>query len=124
VPAGLTDEQLAAARAAALTDRFVAAESTDVDSDEFPTPEVAPEPVAAADGSAPLEISPPAPVEAIPTIRPHSKDVHEVDLSDEWLSVLRKWNLTPRAENAEAHAKAHRAGRPASPRNLKSKPSW
>src|SRR6202045_2769603 len=76
--AGLTDEQLAAACAAALTDRFpVAAESTDVDSDEFPTFEVAPEPVAAEDGAEPASnSSPPAPVEA--AARPsHAKDVHE-----------------------------------------------
>ena len=117
--AGLTDEQLAAACAAALTDRFpVAAESTDVDSDEFPTFEVAPEPGAAEDGAEPAsEISSPAPVEA--SARPsgaHAKDVHEVDLSDEWLSVLQEVEPGhPGAENAEAHTKATAQEHSASP---------
>jgi pilus assembly protein FimV len=117
--AGLTDEQLAAACAAALTERFpVAAESTDVDSDEFPTFEIAPEPVAAEDGAAPAsEFSPPAAVEA--SSRPsgsHAKDVHEVDLSDEWLSVLQEVEPGyPGAENAEAHTKATEQEHSASP---------
>ncbi len=117
--AGLTDEQLAAACAAALTDRFpVAAESTDVDSDEFPTFEVAPEPVAAEDGAEPAsKSSPPAPVEA--AARPsgsHAKDVHEVDLSDEWLSVLQEVEPGhPGAENAEAQANATAQEHSASP---------
>jgi len=108
--AGLTDEQLAAACDAALTERFpVAAESTDVDSDEFPTFEIAPEPVVVEDGTEPAsEFSPPAPVEvASQPSGSHAKDVHEVDLSDEWLSVLQE--VEPGhtgAENAEAHTKA------------------
>src|SRR6202162_3380428 len=85
--AGLTDEQLAAACAAALTERFpVAAESTDVDSDEFPTFEIAPEPVTAEGGAEPdSEFSPPAPVET--ASRPsgsHAKDVHAVYLFGGW----------------------------------------
>ncbi len=109
--AGITDEELAAACDAALTERsHIPAESADVDSDEFPTFEIAPEPVAAEDVSEPvLELSSPAPVEAA---SPHSgsdpKDVHEVDLSDEWLSVLKEVEPGhPGAENAGADAVAH-----------------
>ena len=53
--AGLTDEQLAAACETAVTERSaVTAETADVDSDEFPTFEVAPEPVAVEDVSEPV----------------------------------------------------------------------
>jgi pilus assembly protein FimV len=108
--AGLTDEQLAAACDAALTERApIPAESADVDSDEFPTFEIAPEPVSAEDSSEPAsEFSPPARAEATSQ---HSsaqpKDVHEVDLSDEWLSVLKEVEPGPTgAEDAEAHTEA------------------
>jgi pilus assembly protein FimV len=86
--AGLTDEQLAAACETAVTERSaVTAESADVDSDEFPTFEVAPEPVAVEDVS---ELAA-APVGATPQHSgASSKNVHEVDLSDEWLSVLQE----------------------------------
>jgi pilus assembly protein FimV len=104
--AGLTDEQLAAASDAALTERApIAAESTDVDSDEFPTFEIAPEPVAGEEVSEPvLEFPSPAPVEAAsqhPGV--HPEDVHEVDLSDEWLSVLKEAE-PPAAEEARTEA--------------------
>jgi tetratricopeptide (TPR) repeat protein len=76
--AGITDEELAAASDAALTERaHVAAESADIDSDEFPTFEVAPEPEAVQDAATQRSSAGP-------------KDVHEVDLSDEWLSVLKE----------------------------------
>jgi pilus assembly protein FimV len=86
--AGLTDEQLAAACETAVTERSaVTAETADVDSDEFPTFEVAPEPVAVEDVS---ELAA-APVGATPQHSgASSKNVHEVDLSDEWLSVLQE----------------------------------
>src|SRR6202035_899925 len=89
--AGITDEELAAACEAALTERAHApAESTDVESDEFPTFEIAPDPTAVEDDAEILEFSSPAPVEAASQHSgsgPH--DVQEVDLSDEWLSVLK-----------------------------------
>jgi len=103
--AGITDEELAAACETALTERsHVAAESADVDNDEFPTFEIAPEPVAGEDVS---EASS-APVEAASQhSSPTSKDVHEVDLSDEWLSVLQEVEPGhPGAENAGAKATA------------------
>jgi pilus assembly protein FimV len=109
--AGITDEELAAACDAALTERsHVPAEAADVDSDEFPTFEIAPEPVAADDGPEPiLEFSSPAPVEAASQPSgsdPH--DVHEVDLSDEWLSALKEGEPGhPEAENAGAQAAGH-----------------
>jgi pilus assembly protein FimV len=96
--AGLTDEQLAAACETAVTERTaVTAESADVDSDEFPTFEVAPEPVAVEDVPEPAA----APVGATPQHSgASSKDVHEVDLSDEWLSVLQEGETgQPGAEN-------------------------
>jgi pilus assembly protein FimV len=109
--AGITDEELDAACRAALTERsHVPAESTDVDTDEFPTFEIAPEPVAVEDASEPiLEFSSPAPVEAASQ---HSSadptDVHEVDLSDEWLSVLKEVEPGhPGAANAGADAVTH-----------------
>jgi pilus assembly protein FimV len=94
--AGITDEELAAACDTALTERsHVAAESTDVDSDEFPTFEVAPEPEAVEDVASQRSSAGP-------------KDVHEVDLSDEWLSVLKKAEPGhPGAEDAGAGAVAH-----------------
>jgi len=94
--AGITDEELAAACDTALTERsHVAAESTDVDSDEFPTFEVAPEPEAVEDAASQRSSAGP-------------KDVHEVDLSDEWLSVLKEAAPGhPGAENAVADAGAH-----------------
>ena len=108
--AGITDEQLAAACDAALTERApIPTESTDVDSDEFPTFEIAPEPVAGDDASGPtLEFLSPAAVEATSQhSSAHPKDVHEVDLSDEWLSVLKEVEPGhPGAEDAEAHAEA------------------
>jgi pilus assembly protein FimV len=93
--AGITDEELAAACDTALTERsHVPAESTDVDSDEFPTFEVAPEPEAAEDAASQRSISGP-------------KDVHEVDLSDEWLSVLKEAEPGhPGAEDAGANTVA------------------
>jgi pilus assembly protein FimV len=108
--AGLTDEQLAAACEAALTERApIPTESADVDSDEFPTFEIAPEPVGAEDSSEPTsKFSAPARVEATAQhSSAHPKDVHEVDLSDEWLSVLKEVEPGhPGAEDAEAHAEA------------------
>jgi pilus assembly protein FimV len=108
--AGLTDEQLAAACEAALTERApIPTESADVDSDEFPTFEIAPEPVGAEDSSEPAsKFSPPARVEASAQhSSAHPKDVHEVDLSDEWLSVLKEVEPGhPGAEDAEAHTEA------------------
>jgi tetratricopeptide (TPR) repeat protein len=97
--AGITDEELAAASDTALTERaHVAAESTDVDSDEFPTFEVAPEPV---EDAAPQRSS------------SGSKDVHEVDLSDEWLSVLKEAKPGhPGAEDAGANAVAQETTAP------------
>jgi len=102
--AGMTDEQLAAACDAAVTERSqVPAETADVDSDEFPTFEVAPEPVATEDGSGRSA----APVEAAAHSSSGPKDVHEVDLSDEWLSVLKEVEPGhPGAENAGADAVA------------------
>jgi len=101
--AGITDEELAAACETALTERsHVAADPTDIDSDEFPTFEIAPEPVAA-------EGEPAASVQASAQHSgAASKDVHEVDLSDEWLSVLQEVEPGhPGAENAGAKAVAH-----------------
>jgi pilus assembly protein FimV len=94
--AGITDEELAAASDTALTERaHVAAESTDVDSDEFPTFEVAPEPEAVEDAATQRSSAGP-------------KDVHEVDLSDEWLSVLKEVEPGhPGAEDAGAGVVAH-----------------
>ena len=108
--AGITDEELAAACEAALTERSHApAESTDIESDEFPTFEIAPEPTAVEDDSEILEFSSPAPVEAASQHSgsgPH--DVQEVDLSDEWLSVLKEAEPGhPGAGNAGADAVAH-----------------
>jgi pilus assembly protein FimV len=109
--AGITDEELVAACEAALTERSHAtAESTDVDSDEFPTFEIAPEPVGVEDASEPiLEFSTPAPVEATSqhsSSDPH--DVHEVDLSDEWMSVLKEVQPGhPGAEHAGSDAVPH-----------------
>ena len=105
--AGITDEELAAACDAALTDRtHVPAESADVDSDEFPAFEIAPEPEAMEDASEPvLEFSSPAPVEAASQHSgsgPH--DVHEVDLSDEWLSVLQEAEPGQPGADAVVHA--------------------
>ncbi|HTC66642.1 MAG TPA: tetratricopeptide repeat protein [Candidatus Acidoferrum sp.] len=109
--AGITDDELAAACDAALTERSqIPAESADVDSDEFPTFEIASEPVAGENVSEPvLELSSPAPVEAASQ---HSGsdplDVHEVDLSEEWLSVLKEVEPGhPGAVNAGAHAVTH-----------------
>jgi tetratricopeptide (TPR) repeat protein len=106
--AGLTDEQLAAACDTALTERApIPAESTDVDSDEFPTFEIAPEPVAGEEVSAPvLEFPSPAPVKAASQHSSvHPEDVHEVDLSEEWLSVLKEVEPAS-AEGPEAHTEA------------------
>src|SRR6202162_1471802 len=63
--AGITDEELAAACEAALTERsHIPADTAEVDSDEFPAFEIAPEAVAAQDSAEPvLEISAAAPVE-------------------------------------------------------------
>src|ERR1700736_2045457 len=99
--AGITDEELAAACDTALTERsHVAAESTDVDSDEFPTFEVAPEPEAAEDAASQRSSAGP-------------KDVHEVDLSDEWLSVLKEAEPGhPGAEDAGANAVAQETSAP------------
>ena len=112
--AGLTDEQLAAACDAAVTERSpIPAESADIDSDEFPTFEIAPEPVGAEDVSEPVsQSSSPVPVDAAAQqSSAHPKDVHEVDLSDEWLSVLKE--VEPGHPGAEpaAHreATAHEA---------------
>ncbi|HEY8716719.1 MAG TPA: tetratricopeptide repeat protein [Candidatus Acidoferrum sp.] len=83
---GITDEQLAAETAAALggapggsVSAADASEAVVVD-EEIPTFEVASEAPQAAAPSAPA----PVPVSAAP----NPQDVHEVDLSDEWLSVL------------------------------------
>ncbi|HXO62288.1 MAG TPA: tetratricopeptide repeat protein [Candidatus Acidoferrales bacterium] len=104
--AGLTDEQLAAACETALIERaHVPAEASDVDSDEFPTFEIAPEPVAVEDAAQPAA----APVQATPQHAGSGpKDVHEVDLSDEWLSVLKDVEPgDPGAENAVGDAARH-----------------
>jgi len=103
--AGITDEELAAACEAALTERsHVPAESTEVDTDDFPTFEIAPETVAVEDASEPiLELMSRAPVEA--ASQHSSADVDEVDLSDEWLSVLKEIEPGhPDAANAGAEA--------------------
>jgi hypothetical protein len=102
---------LAAACEAALTERsHIPAEAAEVDSDEFPTFEIAPEPVVGEGVSEPiLELSSTAPVEAA-SQQPSSKPqgVHEVDLSDEWLSVLKKVEPGhPGAEKAGADAITH-----------------
>jgi pilus assembly protein FimV len=112
--AGLTDEQLAAACDAALTERSpIPAESADIDSDEFPTFEIAPEPVGAEDVSEPVsQSSSPVPVDAAAQqSSTHPKDVHEVDLSDEWLSVLKEVEPGHPGAETEAHreATAHEA---------------
>jgi tetratricopeptide (TPR) repeat protein len=115
--AGLTDEQLAAACDTALTERApIPAESTDVDSDEFPTFEIAPEPVAGEEVSAPvLEFPSPAPVKAASQHSSvHPEDVHEVDLSEEWLSVLKEVEPAS-AEGPEAHTEATGHKTPAFP---------
>ena len=108
--AGITDEELAAACEAALTDRsHVPAESIDVDSDEFPTFEIAPEPVAAEDAS---EQSPAAVEAAAQHSSSGPQDVHEVDLSDEWLSVLKEGEPGHSvAEDAGVDAAARLVGR-------------
>ena len=112
--AGLTDEQLAAARDAALTERSaIPAESADIDSDEFPTFEIAPEPVGAEDVSEPVsQSSSPLPVNAASQQSSATpKDVHEVDLSEEWLSVLKEVEPGHPGRETEAHreATAHEA---------------
>jgi tetratricopeptide (TPR) repeat protein len=109
--AGITDEELAAACEAALTERaHIPADTAEVDSDEFPAFEIAPEAAAAEDGAEPvLKISAAAPGEATsqhPGSDPH--DVDELDLSEEWLSVLKE--VEPghtQAENAGDDAVAH-----------------
>jgi tetratricopeptide (TPR) repeat protein len=106
--AGLTDEQLTAACETAVTERSpVTPESADVDSDEFPTFEVAPEPAAVEDVSE----SAAAPLGAASQHSgASSKDVHEVDLSDEWLSVLQEGETgQPATKNTGADAVAHKA---------------
>jgi pilus assembly protein FimV len=110
--AGVTDEELDAACEAALTERSQIPADTaevEVDSDEFPAFEIAPEATVAEDSAEPvLEISAAAPVAATsqhPGSDPH--DVDELDLSDEWLSVLQEVEPGhPGAENAGADAVA------------------
>jgi pilus assembly protein FimV len=111
--AGITDEELEAACEAALTERSQTPADiaeVEVDSDEFPAFEIAPEATLAEDSAEPvLEISAAAPVAATsqhPGSDPH--DVDELDLSDEWLSVLQEVEPGhPGAENAGADAVAH-----------------
>jgi len=106
--AGLTDEQLAAACEKALIERaHVPAESADVESDEFATFEIASEPVAGENVSEPSV----APVEAASQDSGSGpRDVHEVDLSEEWLSVLKEVEPGhPGAEHAAGDAAAHEA---------------
>jgi tetratricopeptide (TPR) repeat protein len=83
---GITDEQLAAETAAALAGTPAGSlssadtgEAVVVD-EEIPTFEVAPE--------APQAHAPSAPAAAPVSAAPNPQDIHEVDLSDEWLSVL------------------------------------
>jgi pilus assembly protein FimV len=92
--AGITDAQLAAASEAALTERSRLATDTGedlLDSEEFGAFEIASEPVAAEEPAtqSALQSQSPPPVE-VGAPRSCSTDVHEVDLSEEWLSVLKE----------------------------------
>jgi pilus assembly protein FimV len=96
--AGITDAELAAASEAALTERsHVAADAGEdlLDSEEFPAIEIAAEPEAAAEEPVLQHVSEPEPsrpvdVTALPSSNAAAQDVQEVDLSDEWLSVLKE----------------------------------
>jgi pilus assembly protein FimV len=95
--AGLSDAELAATSHAALSEQPRATADSSIDEEEFAAFEVAPESAAAeppASGPAPEfhlpESQQPVEVAASQTSPAEPQDVHEVDLSDEWLSVLKE----------------------------------
>ena len=115
--AGLSDAQLEAASDAALAERSRLATDTDddlIDTEEFAAFEIAPEPVAAEEPAAQsaLESRSPHPV-GIGTSQSFAanlQDVHEVDLSEEWLSVLKEVSPEqPNTHQSATHAPAANA---------------
>ncbi|MDP9339991.1 MAG: tetratricopeptide repeat protein [Acidobacteriota bacterium] len=108
--AGVTDAELTAASEAALSARSRPAANADetLDEEEIPAIEVAPEPVSAEPGVAEFAV-PGASVKEEhgapePVASNAAQDVHEVDLSDEWLSVLKE--VEPVEAKSEATAPA------------------
>jgi pilus assembly protein FimV len=93
--AGITDAELAAASAAALTERsggIAGSGEVVLDDAEIAAIEIAPEPVG-AEATPAQQVSEPrsSPVEVTASQSGASaQDVHEVDLSEEWLSVLKE----------------------------------
>jgi tetratricopeptide (TPR) repeat protein len=112
--AGLTDEELAIAVPAAKPSapRIAEPESMDASIPEIaaePAPEVpapAPEPIQAA----PVEKAPPDPVEV--NAAPPQAEVQEVDLSDEWATILEESRPNDAAVEAPAPVPAKPAGAP------------
>jgi pilus assembly protein FimV len=95
--AGLSDAELAATSHAALNEQSRAAADSSLDEEEFAAFEVAPEPAATEPpASEPVpefhlpESQQPVEVAASQTAPTGAHDVQEVDLSDEWLSVLKE----------------------------------
>ena len=107
--AGLSDAELAATSHAALSEQPRAAADSSIDEEEFAAFEVAPEPTAAEPPARePVpEIHQPQPeqpveVSASQTPRADVHDVHEVDLSEEWLSVLKEVSTDKPEQHPEA----------------------
>ena len=107
--AGVTDAELTAASAAALSGSSHSSANADetLDEEEISAIEIAPEPISAepavaefaVPGSTKEEHAAPEPVASNA-----AQDVHEVDLSDEWLSVLKE--VEPVETNPETSAPA------------------
>jgi pilus assembly protein FimV len=107
--AGVTDAELTAASAAALSGSSHSSANADetLDEEEISAIEIAPEPVSAEPAVA--EFAVPASTKEEhhapePVASNAAQDVHEVDLSDEWLSVLKE--VEPVETNSETSAPA------------------
>ena len=109
--AGLSDAELAATSAAALAEQPRAADAglEEEEQADVPAFEIVPESVAAeqpASGAASKFQAPETaePVEASASHTPAAgaQDIHEVDLSDEWLSALKEVSTEAAAVNANA----------------------
>ena len=109
--AGLTDEDLASALPAA---RPAAKEAAEPEPADDSIPEIAAEPVPeepALAAAPPVEKARPEPVEV--NSAPVQTDMHEVDLSDEWATLLEESRHSEATVEAPAQVPAKRAAGPA-----------
>jgi tetratricopeptide (TPR) repeat protein len=107
--AGLTDEELAIAVPAATP---AASETAVAETHDVEIPEVAAEPAAEPAPTAPVEKAKPEPVEV--SASPAEPEVQEVDLSDEWATLLEESRHGKAAAEAPPAQPAKPAGKPAS----------